>query len=282
MPDKTAKPGEPPSASGERHGHDLRQVNEKLRELISSLRTETVRLSEGRTSHAVPTLTPAPTLTPEPTPEPGVDLERRRLATELALAREAIDHSNAERERLRARLAEIEAENQRICDDYVSVQEQALEVAQLYVSLDRLHGSLSRAEALQALQEIVINVIGTEELAVFEIRGDRLALVHSFGVDPAPLRSLPLGEGTIGRAAATGTLYVAGRDGRSAPEDADLTACVPLRLGGEPWGALAIFRLLGHKPGLGDADQKVFDLLAAHAGLALHFRALQERAAAAE
>jgi hypothetical protein len=46
-------------------------------------------------------------------------------------------------------------------------------------------------------------------------------------------------------------------------------------------GAIAIFRLLGHKPVLGDADRALFDLLSTHAGIALHLRAHRERAASA-
>ncbi len=261
MSEKNAKHPGIPGAPAEKAGRDLAKVNEKLRELVASLRTEKERLAEARAPAPSPLAAPAAA-------EPAVDREKRRLAAELALARESVEHAAAERERLRARLADIEAENQRICDEYVAVQEQVSEMAQLYVALDRLHGALSRADTLQALQEIVINVIGTEEFAVFERRGDRLGLVHAFGVDPGPLEALAAGQGAIGRAAA-GATWIAGRDGGALPHEADLTAAVPLRCGDRPWGALAVFRLLGHKPNLGDGDRIVFDLLSAHAGLAL-------------
>ncbi len=205
-----------------------------------------------------------------------VDLEKKRLAAELALAREAVAHANEERERLRARLAELEAENQRMCDEYVAVHEKSTDLAQLYVALERIHRGLSRAETLAGLQEIVVNVVGSEELAIFERRGDRLALVQSFGIDPEPWREVRLDRGAVGRAA-EGKLYVAGREGPPAPGDEDLTACVPLRVGDRIAGVVAIFRLLGHKPVLGDTDQAVFDLLSAHAGVALHLRELRER-----
>jgi hypothetical protein len=206
-----------------------------------------------------------------------VDLEKKRLAAELALAREAIAHANDERERLRARLTEIEAENQRVCDEYVAIQEKSTELAQLYVALERIHGGLTRSDTLAALQEIVINVVGSEELAIFEHRGDRLALVQSFGIDPERWREVSLAGGAIARAA-QGRLYVAGRDASPEPGDEDLTACIPLRVGDRVAGVIAIFRLLGHKPVLGDADQAVFDLLITHAGLALHLREARERA----
>ncbi|ACG71878.1 GAF domain protein [Anaeromyxobacter sp. K] len=259
-------------------GRDLQQVNEKLRELISSLRTEKERLSESRHSASTPAPVPAAA---EPSPPAAVDLEKKRLAAELALAREAVEHATAERARLRDRLAEIEAEHQRVSDDYVAVEERHSELAQLFVALERIHGAPTRAEVLTALQEIVINVVGTEELALLEVRDGKLVLAHAFGVAPGPLREIALGEGAIGRTARTGRLYVAGRDGSPDEADRDLTACIPLRVGDRVTAVLAIFRLLGHKPGLGESDQAVFDLLSAHAGLALHLRAQAERAGAA-
>ncbi len=188
-------------------------------------------------------------------------------------------HANEERERLRTRLAEIEAENQRVCDEYVAVQEKSTELAQLYVALERIHGGLSRGETLSALQEIVINVVGSEELAVFERRADRLVLVQSFGIDPEPWRELPANRGALG-AAAAGKLYVAGRDGPPAAGEEDLTACIPLRVGDDVVGVVAVFRLLGHKPVLGETDQALFELISAHAGVALHLRSPREPRAA--
>ncbi len=257
----------PPSPPGPERTRDLRDVNERLKELVASLRVEKERL----TSEVRPARTPVPAAPPPATE--AVDLEKKRLAAELALAREAVAHAQAERERLRARLAEIEAENQRICDEYVAVQERSTDLAQLYVALERLHGGVSRADTLAAIQEIVINLVGSEELAVFERRGDALALALAFGVSPGPLAAVRLGEGAIGRAAATGMLYVAGRTGPPAPGEEDLTAAIPLRAGDGTAGVIAIFRLLGHKPGLGDSDHAVFDLLSAHAGVALGLRA---------
>jgi hypothetical protein len=274
----TRKPAADAAASGERHGRDLKKVNDKLRELVASLRTEHERLAADARAHAAaqPPAARAPAAAPRDAEEP-VDLEKKRLAAELALAREAAAHAAEERERLRARLAEIEAENQRMCDDYVAIQEKSTDLAQLYVALERIHGGLSRAETLAALQEIVINVVGSEELAVFERRGERLALVQSFGIDPEPWRDVRTDRGAFGRAA-EGRLYVAGRDGPPAPGEEDLSACIPLRVADRVVGVLAIFRLLGHKPGLGDADRNLFELLSTHAGLALHLRDGRARA----
>jgi hypothetical protein len=279
MPDPR-KPATDAAASSERHGRDLKKVNEKLRELTESLKSDRQRHTADHRPAAPPpaAVTPAPgTLTPVPAasgrsgPDP-VDLEKKRLAAELALAREAMEQANEERERLRARLVEIEQENQRACDEYVAIQERSTELAHLFVALERIHSSLSRAETLAAIQEIVINVVGSEELAVFERRGDRLVLLQSFGIDPEPWRERPADRGALGRAA-SGRLYVAGREGPPEPGDENITATIPLRVGDRVTGALAIFRLLGHKPVLGETDHALFDLLSTHVGLALHLRA---------
>jgi hypothetical protein len=259
----------PPPPAPDR-GRDLREVNERLKELVASLRTEKERHAEPR---------PAPTAAPAAAPAGTVDLEKRRLEAELALAREALAHAQAERDRARERLAEVEAEHQRISDDYVAVQERSTELTQLYVALERLHGGLTRADALAAIQEIVINLVGSEELALFELRGGALSLVHAFGVRPGAIEEAWVGEGAIGRAA-TGRPYVAGREGPAAAGEEDLTAAIPLRAGDAVVGVLAVYRLLGHKPVLGESDQDVFDLLSTHAGLALQLREPRGPAAA--
>jgi hypothetical protein len=280
-------PHKPGADAGPAHAPDLKKVNERLREMVASLRTERERLAaDGRTFATTPHPSPSgPTRTPPPVAglpsslEP-VDMEKKRLAAELALAKEAVAHANAERERLQQRLSEIEAENQKICDEYVAVQEKTTDLAELFVALERIHGGLSRGETLAALQEIVINVVGSEELAILERRGDRLVLVQSFGIDPERVREVPVGQGVIGRTAATGKLYVAGHDGAADATEPDLTACVPLRLGDEVSGVVAIYRLLGHKPGLSETDHAIFDLMTTHAGVALHLRELRDRVAA--
>ena len=247
---------------------DLDAVNARLRNLVSSLRGEQARL-EARSMTPVPSRpNPEPSAAPPGTPS----LAERRLAAELESAREETSEVRAERDRLRARLDELEAEHRRISDEYVAVLEQTTDVARRYVALERLHGGLDRDHTLAAIHEVVVNLVGSEEYGMYERRGDRLELVHSFGLDRERWPSFEVGKGAVGRAARTGAIYVAGREGPPAPEDADLSAVVPLRAGDRVLGVLAIFRLLGHKPVLDEQDQAVFDLLAVHAGIALHLR----------
>lgn len=257
-----AKPPAAPAA-GDRPLKDLTQVNERLRELIASLKTARERHESGAPPEPLPA-PPAPASGAGASDAPGEELQRTR---------DSLAHVTAERNELRERLEQLEHEVGRISDDYVLVQEQSSELAQLYVALERIHGSLTRDEVLQSLQEIVINVVGSEEFSVHECVDDRLALIHHFGVDSVPLREVKLGEGVIGKAAQRGKIFVAGRDGPVDAADADVTAAVPLFVGSRVWGVLTIFRLLGHKPILGDSDHVVFELIKSHAGIALSLRA---------
>lgn len=171
-------------------------------------------------------------------------------------------------------------------DEIEKLEQRCLEVEQhnsdltnLYVASNRLHESLDRREVLAAIQEIVINLVGSEELAVFEVSedGSSLELVDSFGVEKGKFDKIPLGSGSIGQVAAKGEPVLGGENASDGEQG--LTACVPLMLGKQAVGAVAVFRLLPQKPGLQPLDRDLLDLLRAQAGLALYCtRLVQKRA----
>jgi nitrate/nitrite-specific signal transduction histidine kinase len=171
----------------------------------------------------------------------------------------------------------VEAANQSSSRQYFEVEQQNNNLANLYVASFQLHSTLDRGEVLSAIQEIVINLIGSEELAIYEMDDDgrELKLVGSFGIDPAAYATVPVGAGTlgiIGRTAVSGEIYLAakGVDPSRTARETNLTACVPLKLGDQVRGVLAIFRLLPQKSGLEAIDYELFNLLAAHAATALY------------
>lgn len=201
-----------------------------------------------------------------------------------------------EREVLRARISQLANENLRLheelrgvheamrahvattsrivakrCDeewrDVLSNSEAALN---LHAASARLHEGAAERDVLQAIEEIVINLIGSEEVAVFEVRpeGD-LAMLSSFGVDARRLGRVPADDGVFGRVIRGGEAYVR-REGEPAPIDQpDMSACVPLKLGGRVVGVVAIYRLLEHKRALRELDRELLDLVSAQAAPAL-------------
>jgi hypothetical protein len=206
--------------------------------------------------------------------------------------RRYIDSLTAEIDSLRAQLANISrvgsdltVEHERFFEQYAVVESQNETLASLYVATYRLHGDLRREAVLLVIEEIVANLIGSEEMVVFERSPDDDVLIptHAVGVDVERLGTIEVGEGTIGRVYASGKPYLAEKSsGVSSAEEpahseSQLTACYPLTIGAEQYGAVAIFRLLEQKTNLEPLDLEILDLLTTQAAPALYAATLHER-----
>lgn len=269
MPQGTA---EKVLSSAQQHGQGLRAVNEKLADLVSCLRDQKERLAR----YSQPGVPPA---TDGGGAAPAAARPEDAFAGELALAREALEHARREHEAIQQRLAEIQEDNRRLCEEYAAVQEHNSDLVVLFAAVQRLYGAADRADVLAAVQEIVANLVGSEELVVFELSADgrRLVPEHAVGVELPEAREIAVGSGTVGRVAAEGVPFAAGEPGSARPDPPQLTACVPLELGGRVAGALAIYGLLEHKPSLADLDRELLALLQKHAATALRAGALRAR-----
>lgn len=171
-------------------------------------------------------------------------------------------------------VTELEDQNRRFAERYVEVEEQNTKLANLYVASYQLNGTLDRERVIASIKEIVINLIGCEELAIWELDPafDALTLIGSFGIDEAKWSAVPLGSGTVGNVALMGEPFVAGETGPH-----DLVACIPLKLDERVVGAIGLFSLLPQKSGLESLDHELFDLLASHAASALYCTGIYEK-----
>jgi hypothetical protein len=262
-----------------RYAQDLLEENGKLRALVASYQVEETRLRE-ELAQAQTAAARADELKAQ---LDAAEEERRHLEEHLHAARKAVEQHEREQERLRAQLGHIDDDNRRYSDEFVALEQQNNNLANLYVASYRLHGTLDRDEVIESLQEIIANLIGSEEMAVFEV--DRahgvLRLVASNGVQPEVYEAIPLGRGLIGRAAQSGERVLVGKDdGAREPGEEHVTALIPLGLNGEVFGLLAIFRLLPQKAHFEEVDFEIFDLLGSQAGVALYATGLHERASA--
>lgn len=198
---------------------------------------------------------------------------RRQQGQLESLLAESARHQREETA-LKAQLDGIRADTVTRAARYAEIEQQNSNLANLYVASYRLHGTLDRKEVIAAIQEIVANLIGSEEAALFELEPgtQALTLLASFGVDADKWRSVPMGQGFIGRSARTGEVFVAGENGGAPPEGAEagLTACVPLKIDGQVMGVVALFALLPQKSGIEELDRELFDLLASQAAFALY------------
>src|SRR5690348_1260922 len=122
------------------------------------------------------------------------------------------------------------------------------ELANLYVASHQLLSGLSREAVLLAMEDIIVNLIGSEEFAIFELRegGAPPAVLASSGVEP--LRQATLGTPSpMMQEALERGIVVARREARRGKAGDPLEACIPLKVGDRVAGYIAVYRLLSHK-----------------------------------
>jgi hypothetical protein len=199
-----------------------------------------------------------------------LDSDKRRSDEECRIA-------VAELEALRTKLDTIAEDTQHYIDRHQQIEIHNSNLANLYVASYQLHTSIDRETVLKAIQEIVINLVGSEEVAVFEPGPEgEFVLTSSFGVDAARIARFRLGDGPIGQRVRSGQIYVNPKAGSGLEQ---ITACIPLSIGASLIGTILILRLLEHKQSLEPVDHEIFDLLAVHAATALYCATVREKLA---
>jgi len=228
---------------------DLRKQNERLRLQAAALESERDHMGQ----------------------------ERMRLHEQLITTRDELSARREEHRALLRRLNDIQDENQRVAAQFVDIETQNANLANLYVASHQLRSSLDRDDVLTAIKEIIVNLIGSEDFSIFERPDgeDHLVLIDAFE-KPSPTAAkveIPLGAGIIGGAAESGQMYIVGDQRTHA---AGIAACIPLKVQEEVVGVVAVFNLLPQKAdGVQALDRELFDLLSQQAGMALYCTRLQ-------
>ena len=172
---------------------------------------------------------------------------------------------------LEARYRKVEEENKEFADRYIEIEEQNNNLANLYVASYQLHSTLDYREVLRIVQEIVINLIGAEAFHVLMVseKTGQLEVASSEG-QTAPVASVAVGEGVIGRAAKTGENYFAEQVAYRDPTPFDQpVAVIPLKIKDSVIGVISINKLLVQKTQFTTMDYELFTLLAGHAATAI-------------
>jgi GAF domain-containing protein len=188
-----------------------------------------------------------------------------------------------EQQELRQEIGALRRDHQELLERCTSLEQEVGTLSNLYVASHRLHGTLDRAEVLRAIEEILINLVGSEELAIFAVDAGAatLSLLSSFGLPGDQYQSRPLDDGPLGLAVRTGRTIVIDDASRPADEPR-LTACVPLKLSDRVIGVIAVFQLLPQKARIEAVDRELFDLLTTAAAAALYCSTVKALAADAE
>jgi GAF domain-containing protein len=178
-----------------------------------------------------------------------------------------------EQQRLTQALEALRREQQQREQQSALVERQMSHLVRVRVASHRLHETLDGQELLAILQDLVVNLVGSEMLGIYEVdvRARALVLQSSLGIDAERWRRLPLERDCpIARTARTGQPFVPGRrrePGATGSEEP--FACMPLRLGSHVLGVLVLFDLLPHKEELESTDRELLDVLASEAARGL-------------
>jgi len=144
----------------------------------------------------------------------------------------------------------------------------------------RLIQALDHGDVYPAIAEIIANLIGSEEVAIFhyDSSDQSFSLAWSWGIEEEVLRQFATGVGLIGRAARQGATQFRDRvtDIPLPQHEQNLTACVVLKSSGEVVGVIAILGLLPQKNGLEWSDFELLKFLETYGAVAVQFQKLRE------
>lgn len=185
-------------------------------------------------------------------------------------ARDRLDRCQAEVVRLRRRAEAAEAANRRTAAEHAELAEGLSVLTRLWVAASALHEAADENAALRALEEVMINLAGTEEFGVFEMEGGVLVPVHAFGVADARLRR-HAPAGVVARVVESGDAWRADspHPDTSDPSESEPVACIPLRMGGQVAGVVVVWGFLPQKMAFEPFDVELYALLANRAAPAL-------------
>lgn len=188
------------------------------------------------------------------------DLERRTLAPTR----------DEDLTRLHAELAACTSDRESLTERLVAAEQQASRLMSLYVATYQLHSTLDPEEVQSVIAEIAVDLVGAESFALL-LRDDetpscRVALARGLADRPSSRFQGPAyvgGDPLVDAALADGQLRIGGQEGSEA------LAVVPLQVQDSIVGALVVIGLVGHRRRPLSEDRELFDLIAAHAAMAL-------------
>jgi hypothetical protein len=174
-----------------------------------------------------------------------------------------IESLESERSELLSRTTEVERLAQTELERAAAVEEELSNLASLYVSSSQLHSSLDPRDVVATVGQLLLQFLGAGAYVVFSAEGGALVPVASEGLVLDDIGPQTVGSGTVGGAFDDGAPFVLREDNQRP------MAIVPLRIGEQPVGAVAVYELLEQKGTLGAFDIELLRMLSTQAATAL-------------
>jgi hypothetical protein len=208
---------------------------------------------------------------------PDVALDAEQVVLEITRIADELSHSKTqpfttkETFATAAELVLSDAEKQQMAltMSLVDAEREINRLTKLYVATHQLHASLDPAEVTAAIRDIAINLLGAERfvLLIREEESTAYEVVLSEAMDPT--HPLFVSSRYLGGDPAIDGALSDGNPRADVSEPGNMRAVVPLKVQGVTAGALAIFKMVDHKPLLSEDDKELLRLIAAHAASAL-------------
>ena len=206
----------------------------------------------------------------------ALKLERERsvappvsLDAQLVPLKRRIEQLEQEKEDILEQVRAIEEENINFANRYVEVEAENNMLANLYIASYQLHSTLNFEDVVRVISDIIINLIGGEDFALY-LLDEKVGTLEPIAAEGVPLKALPRvlqGQGIVGQACHKGENYVA--DVLLGPSDPDRPLVViPMMIKERMIGAIVVYSLLVQKKAFTTVDYELFSLLGAHAATA--------------
>ncbi len=202
-----------------------------------------------------------------------VDDLRRDLASAESLLVTTYESALRDREKLKRKAEQLEAENRDFAQRYVDLEDHSTSLTNLYAATFQLHSSPDPDAVVRTIVEIAVNLIGAAEFILYlvdEVKGDFTVAAREGDLPPKGPRHASLDE-PVERAALAKrrTVFLEETTPVVAGEPNGAICCAPLFFRDRLVGALSIYALLSHKATFSQLDRELFDLLGEQAALAM-------------
>lgn len=191
------------------------------------------------------------------------------LKTRISTLEESLQFSRNERAELELKLRHLRSNSLHAEVKIAGLTQHCYELEAVLLASGRLLAALTREEAVSAIQDIVANVIGSEEMALVVLPADNSdpEIIARCGVTEEQCLQIAAEDGVAARVWRSG-MAVYPHSGNSG-----ITACVPLRSKGQMVAVLTVFGLLPQKLRLEPMDREIMKFLEHNAGDLLAERA---------
>lgn len=169
-----------------------------------------------------------------------------------------------ERGELLSHKSEVERQARTEVERATAVENELSNLASLYVATSQLHASLDPRDVVATIGQLLLQFVGAGAYVVYSSDGDRLVPVASEGLAAEQVVEARVGQGPVGRAFDSNAPFSLQDTAGDGP-----MVVVPLRLGDQVIGAVAIMQLLEQKSDLDVFDHELLQMVSSQASSAL-------------